>query len=168
MDLQGALGTTLERSRQLCMQLYEKPLFSPTATYIQYYEASGVCLTQQQQAAFAALVAWRDVMCRQLDEGIGRMMPKWLLVALSQQLPQTPVAVGKLVKPNLAAREYIKEVRIFCLYRLYPRRLTGVIKRAPACRCSLPWSCGQSSERVAMRLSCADCRGYNRQSEPPH
>jgi ribonuclease D len=114
--LQGALGTALERSRQLCMHLYEKPLFTaagPTSTYIQHYNAIHVQLNQKQQAAFAALVAWRDVTCRKLDEGIGRMMPKWLLVALSQKLPQTAAEVSRLAK-KLIAKEYSKEVCLQC------------------------------------------------------
>lgn len=137
MTVQGALGTALERSRQLCMQLYEKPLFSPTTTYIQYYEASGVCLNQEQRAAFAALVAWRDVMCRQLDESIGRLMPKWLLVSLSQQLPKTHDAVGKLVTKKVVAGEYIKEVRVLCVCR--PCKLApGAQVPGAAQRVSLP------------------------------
>lgn len=103
------------------MHLYEKPLFSPTTTYIQVYDTLGVQLNQPQQAALAALVAWRDVMCRQLDEGIGNMMPKWLLQALSQKLPQTPAEVGRIVKKNVVSKDYHKEV-CFPWYLSPPRR----------------------------------------------
>ena len=111
--VQGALGAVLERSRQLCMHLYEKPLFistGPSSTPNQVCRTCGVRLNQQQQAVFAALVRWRDVMCRQLDEGVGRMMPKAALVSLARELPNTAAQVKQLVKKH-GASEFTQEVR---------------------------------------------------------
>lgn len=47
---QGALGATLERSKQLCLQMYEKELFSETS-----YESATAQLvcTSEQLAVFA-------------------------------------------------------------------------------------------------------------------
>lgn len=87
--MQGALGTCLERSRALCLLRYEKPLFAGT-DYVAYYEKCGVALQPQQLATFAALYAWRDAKARELDESTAHVLPKRLLLLLSQNMPGTP------------------------------------------------------------------------------
>ena len=49
---QGALGTCLERSRQLCLSLYEKELFTETS-YLDLYQRLATPLPPQQLAVFA-------------------------------------------------------------------------------------------------------------------
>lgn len=44
-------------------------------------------LTPQQTAVFAALLAWRDGVCRLEDEGPGYVLSKAQLVALAQAIP---------------------------------------------------------------------------------
>ena len=48
----GALGTVLERSRQLCLQMYEKQLFSEQAAE-QAYNSSKLGLSATQQGVYA-------------------------------------------------------------------------------------------------------------------
>ena len=52
----GALGTVLERSRQLCLQMYEKQLFSEQAAE-QAYNNSKLGLSMTQQGVYAGRAA---------------------------------------------------------------------------------------------------------------
>lgn len=85
------LGTCLERSRQLSLLLYEKPLYKDT-DYIDFYGKCGAQLNQQQLAAFAALFAWRDAKAREADEGVGHVLSKRLLLLLAQNMPGAVLA----------------------------------------------------------------------------
>jgi HRDC domain len=71
---QGALGVVLERSRQLCMQLYEKEMFRDDG-YREAAERWRLNLTAKQLAIFAALYAWRDRVAREEDESTGVVTP---------------------------------------------------------------------------------------------
>ena len=52
----GALGTVLERSRQLCLQMYEKQLFSEQGAE-QAYNSSKLGLSASQQGVYAGRAA---------------------------------------------------------------------------------------------------------------
>ncbi|KAA6429127.1 MAG: exosome component 10-like [Trebouxia sp. A1-2] len=80
----GALGVTLERSKQLCLQMYEKELFTETS----HEHAMGqlVC-TPEQLAVFAGLYAWRDRIARAEDESTGYVLSRNLLQKLAMQMP---------------------------------------------------------------------------------
>ena len=52
----GALGMVLERSRQLCLQMYEKQLFSGQAAE-QAYDSSKLGLSATQQGVYAGQAA---------------------------------------------------------------------------------------------------------------
>ena len=52
----GALGTVLERSRQLCLQMYEKKLFSEQAAQ-QAYNKSKLKLSTMQRGVYAGRAA---------------------------------------------------------------------------------------------------------------
>lgn len=64
--MQCAMGTCFERSRQICLQIYEKPLFRDS-DYLPVHSRLGMKLTPQQIVVVAALCAWRDRAAR--DEG---------------------------------------------------------------------------------------------------
>jgi hypothetical protein len=85
-----------ERSRQLCLQVYQKPSLSPTA----HLEAAlrwGLALPPRNMMAFAALYSWRDRTARALDESVHYVMPKAALLELSRALPSTTGDVRKLL-----------------------------------------------------------------------
>lgn len=55
----------------------------------------GLTLTPAQTSVFAALMAWRDRVCRAEDESTGYVLPKAQLVALAQAMPgRGPVGRG--------------------------------------------------------------------------
>ena len=55
----GALGVTLERSKQLCLQMYEKGLLTDSS--YQAMTAQLVC-TPEQLAAFAGNISLYDIL----------------------------------------------------------------------------------------------------------
>ncbi|DBB05628.1 TPA: hypothetical protein ACH3X1_012245 [Trebouxia sp. C0004] len=80
----GALGVTLERSKQLCLQMYEKDLFTETS-----YEnvMSQLVCTPEQLAVLAGLYAWRNRIARAEDESTGYVLSRNLLQKLAMQMP---------------------------------------------------------------------------------
>jgi exosome complex exonuclease RRP6 len=94
--MQGALGTCLERSRQICLKRYEKPLFHD-ADYLSMYRKLGTRLTPQQLAVFAALYAWRDSVARSLDQAPHEVVTKRRMLSLAQAMPDTVAAVKRVV-----------------------------------------------------------------------
>jgi exosome complex exonuclease RRP6 len=53
----------LDRSRDLCLQLYEKELFRETS-YLKVYKKHDRQMNKPQLAALAGLYAWRDRIAR--------------------------------------------------------------------------------------------------------
>lgn len=108
-------ATVLERSRQICLQLYKKQLLTTTS----HEEAAarwGVSgLSPRQAAAFAALYAWRDTLARSLDESTGYVLPRGQLCELARVLPTSATEVRLLLGPHgaspaLARAEQIADV----------------------------------------------------------
>lgn len=69
----------LRKSKELCLQRYEKPLFTPNA-YVGAIETLNLLLTPQQSNVFAALFEWRDRVGREQDESVGYVLPKHVLI----------------------------------------------------------------------------------------
>ncbi|BDA42121.1 probable exosome component 10 at N-terminal half [Coccomyxa sp. Obi] len=84
----SCLGVVLERSRLLCLQRYEKELFSESA-YLDYYRRCHERLTREQLAVFAGLYAWRDRTARQRDESVGFVLPKSQILKLAKRAPSS-------------------------------------------------------------------------------
>ncbi|KXZ56029.1 hypothetical protein GPECTOR_2g1581 [Gonium pectorale] len=82
----GALGLVLERSRQLCLKTYRKPVLSPAEVQNMLLRW-GLTLSPAQTSVFSALLSWRDRVCRAEDESGGYVLPKAQLVALAQDMP---------------------------------------------------------------------------------
>lgn len=94
---QDSLEFVFDRSRQLCMSLYEKDLFSDES-YLQEYQKISAKLNAHQLSVLAALFAWRDKTARLLDESKGYVMSRSLLTRLSQGMPTTAAQVRKLIR----------------------------------------------------------------------
>ncbi len=58
----SCLGVVLERSRLLCLQRYEKELFSESA-YLDYYRRCHERLTREQLAVFAGVFSKAVIYC---------------------------------------------------------------------------------------------------------
>uniref|UniRef100_A0A7S3UEL9 HRDC domain-containing protein n=1 Tax=Picocystis salinarum TaxID=88271 RepID=A0A7S3UEL9_9CHLO len=94
---QDSLAYVFDRSKQLCMCLYEKDLFSDDS-YLQEYQKISAKLHARQLFVLAELFAWRDKTARLLDESKGYVMSRSLLTRLSQGMPTTAAQVKKLVR----------------------------------------------------------------------
>eukprot|EP00899_Mesostigma_viride_P029171 jgi/Mesvir1/9439/Mv09836-RA.2 len=85
---ESMLMEVLRRSRDICLQLYEKPLFTETS-YLELYRKSGGRLSDVQLAVFAGLFAWRDAKARAEDEGLQYVLPNHVLFSLAKALPSS-------------------------------------------------------------------------------
>lgn len=108
--VQGLLGQCLEMSRQITLKLYEKPLMTPHS-YIKFYQSCNTRLNQEQLSALAALFSWRDRKCRTLDDSPGRLLPKRLLLTLSQQMPVDVPGVLRIAGRHKLLIQHANEVR---------------------------------------------------------
>ena len=98
--MQGRLGACYERSRRLCMRLFEKPLFRDS-DYLDTYNRLETFLRPQQLAAFAAVYAWRDRAARVADDAPHRIMPNATMLYAAQSMPVTAAQVSRLVLRRL-------------------------------------------------------------------
>ena len=107
----GALGTALQRSRELCHMLYEPPTKGGAADFIPSYKRVSGSLKPRELAAFAALYRWRFEKARELDKSTGLLMPNAQLVKISRRLPLDAALIRRLCGPSsLAGRLYAGEV----------------------------------------------------------
>jgi len=92
----GPLGTVLQLSTNVVLQLYEKPSFSETS-YLDYYgKQRNVKLDPKQLAVFAGLYAWRDAKARELDESPDAVLVRNQLFELAQRMPQSVSLVSSI------------------------------------------------------------------------
>uniref|UniRef100_A0A8C5QXY1 Exosome complex component 10 n=1 Tax=Leptobrachium leishanense TaxID=445787 RepID=A0A8C5QXY1_9ANUR len=76
-----------QRSRDLCLKKFSKPIFTDES-YLELYQKQKRHLNTQQLAAFRLLFAWRDKMARQEDESTGYVLPNHMLLKISEELPK--------------------------------------------------------------------------------
>ncbi|NXT89005.1 EXOSX protein, partial [Anhinga rufa] len=76
-----------QRSKDICLKKYIKPLFSDVS-YLELYRRQKKHLNTQQLAAFRLLFAWRDNMARQEDESTGYVLPNHMLLKIAEELPK--------------------------------------------------------------------------------
>ncbi|NXY86867.1 EXOSX protein, partial [Alcedo cyanopectus] len=81
------LQVVWQRSRDICLKRYIKPLFSDES-YLELYRKQKKHLDTQQLTAFRLLFAWRDKMARQEDESTGYVLPSHMLLKISEELPK--------------------------------------------------------------------------------
>jgi exosome complex exonuclease RRP6 len=91
---QGALGTALERSKQICLQLYEKELNNESSFMNLYSKSASELFSDQQLSVFAALYDWRDKVAREEDESLGYVLSRNQLLNISKALPTSEVALS--------------------------------------------------------------------------
>ncbi|CAM6101531.1 unnamed protein product [Calypogeia fissa] len=75
------------RSRDLCLQLYAKEIFTETS-YQNLYGLQDKKFRAEQLAALAALYSWRDSVARKGDESTGFVLPNHLLLQLASEMPE--------------------------------------------------------------------------------
>lgn len=93
---------TLDRSRDVCRKLYKATTTTPLS-YHEDYERNppeAKNLTAPQLAAYAAVFAWRDKKARELDESLGYVAPRALLLEISRACPATTRALLATARGN--------------------------------------------------------------------
>jgi ribonuclease D len=109
----------LNRSRQLCLQVYAKPGPVTEASYTALYnKLRAEPLTGVQLDCFAELFRWRDELARQEDESPAFVLPNRMMYTIAQQMPTTVEHLLSLCVP------------VPPLTRAYAHEITGIIHRA--------------------------------------
>uniref|UniRef100_A0A8C9MIP6 Exosome complex component 10 n=1 Tax=Serinus canaria TaxID=9135 RepID=A0A8C9MIP6_SERCA len=129
------LQVVWQRSRDICLKKYIKPLFTDES-YLDLYRRQKKHLDTQQLAAFRLLFAWRDKIARQEDESTGYVLPNHMLLKIAEELPkecQGIIACCNPVPPLV--RQQINELHLLIQQArempLLKSEITSVRKRAP-------------------------------------
>lgn len=98
----------LTRSRDLCLQRYEKELCTPTSFMELLSKFRAVNLSHQQIEVFSAVYTWRDTVCRLEDESARYVLPNHMILQIADKMPDDDkglqaacIPVPPLVKMNL-------------------------------------------------------------------
>ncbi|XP_015738189.1 exosome component 10 isoform X1 [Coturnix japonica] len=106
------LKVVWQRSRDICLKKYIKPLFSDES-YLELYRRQKKHLNTQQLAAFRLLFAWRDKTARQEDESIGYVLPNHMLLKIAEELPKEPQGIIACCNPvPPLVRQQINELHL--------------------------------------------------------
>jgi exosome complex exonuclease RRP6 len=110
------LQAILNRSKDLCLQRYEKEACTPTSYLELLSKFGGTALDAQQTEVFAAVFNWRDATCRLEDESTRYVLPNHMILQIADKMPEDDkglqsacVPVPPLVKMNLP--ELLKVIR---------------------------------------------------------
>lgn len=98
----------LTRSRDLCLQRYEKELCTPTSFRDLLFKFRTVNMTHQQVEVFSAVYNWRDTICRLEDESTRYVLPNHMILQLADKMPEDDrglqaacIPIPPLVKMNM-------------------------------------------------------------------
>ncbi|NXI66420.1 EXOSX protein, partial [Anseranas semipalmata] len=106
------LQVVWQRSRDICLKKYIKPLFSDES-YLELYRRQKKHLNTQQLAAFRLLFAWRDKIARQEDESTGYVLPNHMLLKIAEELPKEPQGIIACCNPvPPLVRQQINELHL--------------------------------------------------------
>uniref|UniRef100_A0A8C9G7W8 Exosome complex component 10 n=1 Tax=Pavo cristatus TaxID=9049 RepID=A0A8C9G7W8_PAVCR len=106
------LKVVWQRSRDICLKKYIKPLFSDES-YLELYRRQKKHLNTQQLAAFRLLFSWRDKTARQEDESIGYVLPNHMLLKIAEELPKEPQGIIACCNPvPPLVRQQINELHL--------------------------------------------------------
>ncbi|KAJ6360208.1 hypothetical protein OIU77_004250 [Salix suchowensis] len=86
-----------KRSYDVCMQLYEKELFTENS-YLNMYGLPSAGFNAQQLAIVAGLYEWRDAVARAEDESTGYILPNKTLLEIAKEMPVTSSQLRRLMK----------------------------------------------------------------------
>lgn len=115
---EAPLFEVYKRSRDICLQLYEKELLTETS-FLHVYGLLDGNLSQEQLSVAAGLYEWRDKIARVEDESTGYILPNKVLLQIAKRIPRTTNDLRSFVKGrhpfverNLAAvLDVIKQAR---------------------------------------------------------
>jgi exosome complex exonuclease RRP6 len=104
------LESVYERSKNICLKVYEKPMFT-SKSHLNLYRRHKKALTPHQLEAFRLLYAWRDQIARLEDESYAYVLPNHMLFGLAEVLPKEPQGVLACCNPIPSlVRQNINEI----------------------------------------------------------
>ncbi|CAH1240111.1 EXOSC10 [Branchiostoma lanceolatum] len=104
------LHNTLERSRLVCLQRYQKLLYTEDS-YLNLLQKHKKNFNSQQLHAVRLLYRWRDTVARQEDESTGYILPNHMLLVLAETLPKQIQGVFACCNPvPPLVRQHIEDV----------------------------------------------------------
>ncbi|XP_064642526.1 exosome complex component 10-like [Lineus longissimus] len=104
------LISVFDRSKQLCLKKYKKPVCDEESHLGLYYKSRKV-FNSQQMFALKQLFAWRDKVARDEDESLGYVMPNHMLLHISELLPRESQGVLACCNPIPPfVRQYLSEI----------------------------------------------------------
>ena len=104
------LESVYKRSKDICLKVYEKPIFTGKS-YLNLYNRHKKALNPNQLEAFRLLYAWRDQIARLEDESYAYVLPNHMLFQLAEVLPKEPQGVLACCNPIPSlVRQNINEI----------------------------------------------------------
>ncbi|XP_033122745.1 exosome component 10-like [Anneissia japonica] len=104
------LQSTLERSKEVCLKRFEKPIIKEDS-HLEFYRRSRKTLNKKQLFAFKLLFAWRDSIARTEDESLGYVLPSHMLFHIAENLPREPEGILACCNPTPPlVRQYLAEI----------------------------------------------------------
>lgn len=92
------LESVYKRSKDICLKVYEKPIFT-SESYLNLYNRLKKALDPHQIEAFRLLYKWRDQVARLEDESYAYVLPNHMLLGLAEVLPKEPQGVLACCNP---------------------------------------------------------------------
>jgi exosome complex exonuclease RRP6 len=112
-EYNNLLESVYKRSKDVCLKVYEKPIFT-SESYLNLYRRHKKALTPNQLEAFRLLYAWRDQIARLEDESCAYVLPNHMLFGLAEVLPKEPQGVLACCNPVPSlVRQNINEIHRF-------------------------------------------------------
>ncbi|XP_062504252.1 exosome complex component 10-like isoform X2 [Corticium candelabrum] len=104
------LMAVIGNSKQVALQVYEKPLLNDTSHLKLYYKLRRP-LNDQQQKVFQSLYAWRDRVARDEDESPSYVLPNHMLLHISEVSPREVQGVLACCAPiPPLVRQHVQEI----------------------------------------------------------
>ncbi|XP_042551681.1 exosome component 10 [Dipodomys spectabilis] len=111
-DQPTQLQMVWQRSRDLCLKKFVKPLFTDES-YLELYRKQKKHLNSQQLAAFQLLFSWRDKTARREDESYGYVLPNHMMLKIAEELPKEPQGIIACCNPvPPLVRQQINEMHL--------------------------------------------------------
>uniref|UniRef100_T1J4B6 Exosome complex component 10 homolog n=1 Tax=Strigamia maritima TaxID=126957 RepID=T1J4B6_STRMM len=105
----------LNRSKQLCLERYEKPVFNDDA-HLVLYQKSKKIFNSRQMYALKELCKWRNGMARSADESIGYILPNHMLLQIAEILPREQQGILACCNPiPPLVRQQLNELHMIIL-----------------------------------------------------
>lgn len=86
-NLNNLLNAVYCRSTDICMKRYEKPIVTPES-HLDLYRRSRKFLNSRQMYGLQQIYLWRDKIAREQDESVEYVLPKHMMLNMSEVLPK--------------------------------------------------------------------------------